>query len=209
MSGSPSPGRGPLKRPQGEQTTRRLLDAALAVHAEHGDEGFTVQAVLDRTGISLGSLYHHFGSVHGLRAALYSDCLGRLLEAVHADVRRARTAKGGVRALVQSYIRFTTQHPAASRYVHASSYATYRHEHAAAIEADVGPTYLALRAWFRPHVQSGRIVDVGEPLLEVLLMGPVAEICRRWLAGATDADLDAAARRLPERTWAAVRGDVP
>ena len=43
-----------------------LLDAALAVHAARGPEGFTIHAVVEESGRSLGSLYHHFGSFDGL-----------------------------------------------------------------------------------------------------------------------------------------------
>lgn len=59
-------------------------------------------------------------------------------------------------------------------------------------------------AWLAPHVHAGSIVDLPDPLIEMLLIGPVAELSRRWLAGA-DFDLVKAARVLPNRIWAALR----
>jgi AcrR family transcriptional regulator len=190
---------------RGRETSARLLDAALAVHAEHGHDGMTVHAVLERSGVSLGSLYHHFGSAGGLAAALYERCLGELLDAVLADLRRARTARTGVRAVVTAYLRFTREHPDVARYVHASSYASFLPEHAPRIAAAQAGRLQELHGWFRRQVAAGRIVDVPPDVLEVVVVGPAAERARRWLAGGQGVDLDVAAASLADLVWRAVR----
>jgi AcrR family transcriptional regulator len=190
---------------KGEATASRLLDAALAAHAQAGQEGLTVQAVLDRSGVSLGSLYHHFRSANGLWAGLYDRCLGELLDAVLADVRRARTARGVVRAVVRSYLRFTREHADVARYVHASSYAPFLPDHGTVIATSQAERVRELRSAFEPHIAEQTVVALPLELLEVLVVGPVAEVARRWLAG-EPLDLAAAERHLPERVWASVRG---
>jgi AcrR family transcriptional regulator len=196
----------PVKQRRGEQTVTRLLDAALAVHESQGRDGFTVQAVLTASGVSLGSLYHHFGSFDGLAAALYGRCMGELLDEIVTTLHRARTAHGGVRAVVTAYLRFVEEHPDRARFVHASAYASYLPAHAGAIAEIKAPRMARMREWLAPHVAAGSVVDLPDPLLEMLLIGPVAELSRRWLAGATDIDLAKAARVLPDRVWAALRG---
>jgi hypothetical protein len=57
----------------------------------------------------------------------------------------------------------------------------------------------------RPHVESGAIVSLPEPLLEMMIIGPVAEVARRWIADAPGIDLDEASPLLPERVWRSVR----
>lgn len=195
----------PVRQRRGEETVRRLLDAALAVHEEVGQDGFTVQAVTTASGVSLGSLYHHFGSFDGLAAALYARCLGELLDAIVAALARARTARGGVRAVVTAYLGFVAEHPDRARFVHASAYASYLPAHAAAVAEAKAPRMARMRAWLAPHVAAGSVVDLPDPLTEMLLIGPVAELSRRWLAGATDLDLARAARVLPDRIWASLR----
>lgn len=194
--------------PRGQETSARLLDAALAVHAELGHEGMTVQAVLDRSGVSLGSLYHHFGSATGLAAALYDRCMGELLDAVVTDLRRARTARTGVRAVVAAYLRFTREHPDAARYVHASSYAAFLPQHAARSATAKAPRIEELYGWFAGQVAAGRVVDLPLVVLEGLVIGPPAELSRRWLAGAPGIDLAAAERTVPDLVWQGVRGPV-
>jgi AcrR family transcriptional regulator len=194
----------PVKQRRGEETARRLLDAALAVHDRRGQQDFTVQAVLAESDVSLGSMYHHFGSFDGLAAALYARSMAELLDAIVAALTRARTARGGVRAVVTAYLRFTTEEPARARFIHASAYAGYLPANAATIAKVKAPRLASMSRWLAPHVAAGSIVALPDPLTEMLLIGPVAELSRRWLSGA-EVDLEKAARVLPDRVWAALQ----
>jgi AcrR family transcriptional regulator len=194
----------PVKQRRGEETKQRLLDAALAVHAAAGAEGFTVHAVVAESGVSLGSLYHHFGSFDGLAAALYSRCMARLLDEIVDTLTRARTPRSGVRAVVTAYLGHVTEHSASARFIHASAYAAYLPAHADAIAAMKVPRMARMAAWLAPHIAAGTVVDLPDPLTEMLLIGPVAELSRRWLNGA-DIDLARAAKLLPDRIWASLQ----
>jgi AcrR family transcriptional regulator len=191
----------PVKQRRGEETKQRLLDAALATH-EAGD--FTVQAVTGASGVSLGSLYHHFGSFDGLAAALYGRCMAALLDGILEALTRARTARSGIHAVVTAYLNFVATQPAKARFIHASAYAGYLPAHADMIAEMKRPRMARMVAWLAPHVAAGSIVDLPDPLTEMLLIGPVAELSRRWLNGA-EIDLQKAAQLLPARIWAALQ----
>jgi AcrR family transcriptional regulator len=197
------------KQRRGEATVERALDAALAVHARDGFYGFTVHAVAAAGELSLGSLYHHFKSFDGLCAALYARCMADLLDRLVAALDGVADARTGVEALVAAYLRHARDRPDHARFIHASAETRHLQAGAERIAAVKAPRIGALRAWAAPHVAAGRIVDLPDALLEMLLIGPAAETTRRWLAGVPDLDLDAAIRLLPERTWHAVRGPVP
>jgi AcrR family transcriptional regulator len=191
----------PVKQRRGEETKQRLLTAALTAH-ERGD--FTVQAVTATSGASLGSLYHHFGSFDGLAAALYSQCMAALLDGILESLTRARTARSGIHAVVTAYLDFVATQPAQARFIHASAYASYLPAHADLIAEMKRPRMARMAAWLAPHVAAGTIVDLPNPLTEMLLIGPVAELSRRWLNGA-DIDLTRAAKLLPPRIWSALQ----
>ncbi len=186
-------------------TPTRLLDAALAVFEKHGFAGYTVHAVVAESGISLGSLYHHFGSMDGLSAALYSRCMAALLDAVGASLDDVGTPRAAVVAIARSYLAFTARERTAALFIHASPSERFLPLHTASIAADKASRLERIAAALRPHVRSGAMVDLPEALLEMLIIGPVAEIARRWLAGAPGIDLDEAARVVPERIWRSVR----
>lgn len=191
----------PVRQRRSEETRQRLLDAALDAH-ETGD--FTVQAVVAKSGVSLGSLYHHFGSFDGLAASLYARCMAELLDGIIADLVRARTGRTGVRAVVTAYFGFVTTQSAKARFIHASAYASYLPAHAEMIAEMKRPRVARIGEWLAPHVAAGSIVDLPDPLTEMLLIGPVAELSRRWLVDPSF-DIAKAAQLLPDRIWAALR----
>ncbi|HEX2316117.1 MAG TPA: TetR/AcrR family transcriptional regulator [Thermomonospora sp.] len=193
------------KHRRGEETVDRVLSAALDLYADRGHEGLTMTALIAETGVSSGSLYHHFGSVDGLAAALYGRCMAALLDTLVAALEEQRTAREGLHAFVRAYLDFTRDERPSAHFVHASAYAGFLPAHAGRIAALKGPRMARIDAWLRPHVQAGRVADLPGPLLEMLVIGPVAETSRRWLAGDPAVDLAEAARLLPDRVWAAVR----
>ncbi|MER5649316.1 TetR/AcrR family transcriptional regulator [Streptosporangium sp. NPDC002524] len=79
---------------RGEETRERLLAAALDLYEREGADGFTMTAVTAASGVSVGSLYHHFGSFDGLAAALYARCLSGLLDAVVAALAALPPGEG-------------------------------------------------------------------------------------------------------------------
>lgn len=65
-NGTHHPGRGPATR-------ESLLTAALGAFADHGYGGASVAEVVERSGASVGSLYHHFGGKSGLYLTLWEE----------------------------------------------------------------------------------------------------------------------------------------
>lgn len=197
--------KGTASAPAARPTPERLLDAALAVFEKRGIEGYTVHAVVAESGISLGSLYHHFGSMDGLSAALYTRSMAALLDAIGDEIEAVSGPRAVVTAIARAYLAFTARERTAARFIHTSPSERFLPVNAAAISADKAPRLARIAAALRPAVASGAIVDVPEPLLEMLIIGPVAEIARRWLAGAPGIDLEEASRIIPERIWRSVR----
>ena len=189
----------PPKQQRGEVTVDRLLTTALQVYATSGQQGFTVNAVTAASGVSLGSLYHHFGSFDGLAAGLYIRCLGQLGDEVFTSLSRTRTLRTGVRALVQGYLRFTVEHRDAALFLHASAYSGYLATHAEEIRAFKAMKFGAIAQWLAPRIEAGEIAALPPSVIEVLVMGPIEETARRWLSSTYDIDLNQAARILPDR----------
>jgi AcrR family transcriptional regulator len=183
---------------QGE-TAARVLDAALELFEEHSSIQIRVKSLCARSGVSVGSIYHHFGGMEGVSAALYSRCmdglLGRILESVG---KRDRVAPL-VRALVAAYLDWTEENPAAARFIHASAFAPYYSRFQAAIAGAKQAHMEKLAALIDSQARAGAIVRMPGFLYEMLIIGPVAEAARRWLAGMPGIDLAAARRILPAR----------
>jgi AcrR family transcriptional regulator len=70
-----------IRRRDPEAKRARLLEAARSLFAEEGFEATSTAAIARRAGVSEGIVFHHFGSKHGLLAAVSED-YGRGLAAV-------------------------------------------------------------------------------------------------------------------------------
>ncbi|MFC8225668.1 TetR/AcrR family transcriptional regulator [Streptomyces sp. NPDC057287] len=193
------------KQHRGEVTSDLLLDAALRVFVESGERGLTVDAVIRASGVSLGSLYHHFGSLDGLIGTLSHRWLDRLLGELTEALQGASTARAGVAGAVEAYLAFVREHPGPALLLHSpladrKSMARGR-EFRDAQEARVSE----VGRWIRLRTESGELAPLPPPLVESLVMGPVVAVARRSLSGIGDVDLDEAARLLPEQIWRSVR----
>ncbi|TDV40337.1 TetR family transcriptional regulator [Actinophytocola oryzae] len=162
-----------------------------------------MQAVLAESGVSLGSLYHHFTNFDGLAASSYAKCMAELLDHLVAELARTRTARRGVEAVVRAYLSFVVDQSSKARFIHASAYATYLPAYKELIAETKKVRMARMAEWLAPHVAAGTVIPLPDPLTEMLLIGPVAELSRRWLTDPT-IDLEKAAGLLPARIWAAL-----
>ncbi|MFD7057910.1 TetR/AcrR family transcriptional regulator [Streptomyces sp. NPDC059906] len=195
------------KQHRGEVTSDLLLDAALRLYTESGEQGVTVTAVTRTSGVSLGSLYHHFGSLDGLLTALTERWTGRLLEQLVTALTSTRTAREGIRALVGAYLAFVRDHPGAALLVHSPRVDQRLMARGQELRAAQQPAVSAMSRWMQPRIDAGEVAPLPMPLLETLVLGPVVAVARRRLSGVRDLDLDEAARVLPERIWRAISAD--
>lgn len=74
------------------QTQRALLDAAREVFAEQGFTNASIADIVDRAGMSVGSLYHHFGGKSEVFIALFQEHQAAHEKAASKAVAAARLA---------------------------------------------------------------------------------------------------------------------
>lgn len=83
---TPSPGR--RKRVDGLKTIARILQAAEEEMAEHGFVKFSVDGVIERSGVARSSVYHHFGGRDGLISAVETASTMKSLERGTAEFEK-------------------------------------------------------------------------------------------------------------------------
>lgn len=93
---------GPSIRPNrtGAATRKRIVEAAIAVLAERGFSGFTLQAVADRAGVLFGSVTHHYGTRDRLTDAMLAAVLAGYRERFVSLAAAVRADESPIRALV-------------------------------------------------------------------------------------------------------------
>ncbi|MDT8912994.1 TetR/AcrR family transcriptional regulator [Amycolatopsis sp. PS_44_ISF1] len=99
------------------RTRESLLDAAESALLRHGYDAARVDDIAAEAGVSVGSIYVHFGGKRGLHAAVVE----RVLELFAAYARRAEdpelTPLQRVLAGGEAYLRFHLEHPGAFQFL--------------------------------------------------------------------------------------------
>ncbi|MFA7764960.1 TetR/AcrR family transcriptional regulator [Streptomyces sp. NPDC048723] len=191
------------KQQRGEATVEQVLEAALRLYASSGEAGLTLGAITGASSVSSGSIYHHFGSLDGVVAALALRSLEQLLKELGAALLQAADARSGIRAVVLAYLDFVRAHPDAARLVHSVTADRLGMARAREIRDTQEARLTPITLWIHAHQESGELAQLPAPLIESLAMGPVVAVVRRWLT-VGDLDLEEAARELPDRIWRSV-----
>jgi AcrR family transcriptional regulator len=170
-----------------------VLDAARSLVDEGGLDALTISALTARSGVSNGSVYHHFGSRAGLFAVLYqesfADCVAAMTPALDVgDVEKA------VRGMVARYLEWVAAHPGRARFLYA----------APMIADPVGKArvFAPVAHWFGARMAAGDVREIPLWALDPVVMGPAHECARRYLTGGLD--LAEAADLVGDAVWAVV-----
>ncbi|HEX8865662.1 MAG TPA: TetR/AcrR family transcriptional regulator [Lentzea sp.] len=168
-----------------------LLDAALSLVSEGGLDAVTIAALTERSGMSNGSIYHHFGNRAGVFAQLYADSYGRCVAAM-LPALDSRPAPDAVRDLALRYLDWVMANPSRARFL----YAAPDHADPETKQAEFAP----ILTWFLKRMESGEMREVPPWALEPVVMGPAHESVRRFLLGVFD--LRSAREIVADAVWA-------
>lgn len=191
-------------RRDGRKRREELLDAALRCFVDAGILGTGIEQIRRAAGASPSSVYHLFDGRGGVILALLLRTFERLFAHLSARVVATVTAEEAVRALVDGHLEWVLEHRDEARFM-------YQAMAREVLEADDVATLAAEKAaMLRPVVDhmtrfivAGALPRWSPIMLDVVLLGPSHEACRRLLGGA---DLDPAWMRgaLPGLAWRSI-----
>lgn len=90
---------------------QKLLDKALNLFATRGYDAVGVQEIVEAAGVTKPSLYHYFGSKHGLLEALLAEYLDKLYAQVEQAAAYQNDLPYTIEKLVKAYFDFAAKNP--------------------------------------------------------------------------------------------------
>ena len=180
------------------------MAAALDCFTAKGFSETTMSDIQERSGASMGSIYHHFESKEHLAAALYLEGL----KGIHGEIRRvvaeSEQAEEGIKGLIRAYVDWFVEHPDLGHYLFQGMGAQYLEVEGEAIREETAQLRRDLARWLRPHIESGEIADLPSELYGPLMLGPTREFLQQWLARRNPAGLDKSTQALADAAWRAL-----
>jgi len=102
---------------RGQETKRKILQAAEAVFTEHGYAGASVSKITDRAGVGQGTFYLYFPTKHEVFVELVDDLNRRVRHAMSQGAQRGSTRMEAEREGFREFFRFIAAHPGIYRVV--------------------------------------------------------------------------------------------
>jgi AcrR family transcriptional regulator len=172
-----------------------ILEAALRCFGERGYAGTTIDEIRERSGASVGSIYHHFGGKEQIADALYTEALrdyqSRFLELLRDDPERA------IKGIVRHHLRWVEANPELARFLLTDRRpAEVRELNRAAFDA--------LEEWRARH--RNKLQPVSFDAFYAVVIGPAQEAARHRLAGRTQTPMRRLERELADAAWRAIKG---
>lgn len=195
-----------VSRKDGMKRRDELLDAALRCFAKGGILGCGIEAIRREAGASPSSVYNLFSGLDAIIGALLERTFARLCGYVESRLREASGAEAAVRALVDAYFEWVLGQPDEARFMYqatALELAGVEKERIAGSKAVIEAPILEL---LRPYLESGELPPLSPQELDLVLLGPSHEACRRYFSG-SNLDLGRLRRLLPGLAWASVSRD--
>jgi AcrR family transcriptional regulator len=183
----------------------KVLKTALRLFDAHGYSATTIEDIKLQSEVSVGVIYHHFGSKEGIAGALYVQSLHDFQRGLAATLEASADAEGGVRAAVGHHLRWMEDNPAQSRFLLRRRETEVVELNRADVEELNRKLFEQLEAWYRPRVAAGEIADLPLPLLFSIWFGPTQEYARSTLDGAARRSPSAGELVLADAAWAALR----
>lgn len=187
-----------------EGRRREILAAALACFLERGVAAATIEEIRDRSGASVGSIYHHFGGKQELAAAVYLEGIRDYQEGFRRELRRHRDAESGIKGIVRYHLRWIAAHPDWARYLLHHREPEVLRASEGALEEMNRRLFAEVAAWAEERGGAG-VVGLPPDLANAMWLGPAQEFARHWLAGRAQTSIERAARVLAEAAWRSLR----
>ncbi|WP_028937792.1 TetR/AcrR family transcriptional regulator [Pseudonocardia spinosispora] len=158
--------------PRKRRTMDALLRAAELIFSEQPEDEVTVEQIAERAGVAVGSIYNHFGSKAGLRAAVVEQALAADRRHMDRAYVPDRTPMQQIRAAGDEYLAFYLRNPEYFRMLafpgEPGSYAA-GHELAARLADAVEEQNERLVAAVRAGVEMGELRTVDPEQTAIVL----------------------------------------
>lgn len=188
---------------------RAILDATLDVFIDVGESGTFIQEVCARAAISVGSLYHHFGSKDQLIATLHYTLLDDYQSGAGPILAADPPAEDGIRDTVAYHLRWLVGHPRPATFLLRQPFAGYRSSGVPADLLEANEDFLhTVHGWLDRRMEEGQLKRLPFDVVVALLIGPVHHWARSALfldPARAPAKAEATIEQLADGAWKSLR----
>lgn len=180
---------------------REIILAALNCFSELGLAETSMAEIRRRSHASTGSIYHHFKSKDQLAAEVYLEGIRDYQEGFLAVLEQQENAREGIHAVIRYHLHWVSTNPDWTRYLFQRTHDGFMAS-AKDVFAGLNAEFMRRCArWLGTHVKSGTIRRLPADMYVSILLGPLMEYTRLFVAGRACTQPDQAIHALAAAAW--------
>jgi AcrR family transcriptional regulator len=162
----------PRKQPQQSRsahTVAAIMEGAIQVLEHSGIDGFTTNAIAERAGVSVGTLYQYFADKHAIAAAVSRQVRGQLAGRMAATVDQALALlfRDGTRLIVAAALETDLSRPQLARVVDLLEVQLGLETEGEAIDGALAVEFSRYLAQHFPHLPQPALLALADDLRAV------------------------------------------
>ncbi|MFA6451014.1 MAG: TetR/AcrR family transcriptional regulator [bacterium] len=182
-----------------------IVKAAMECFVEMGYTQATIEKIREYSGVSNGSLYHHFKCKEELAAAVYLEGITNYQEGISDILLKETSAETGVKAIVGYHLNWVNENKSWATFLFNMRSSDLTKDAEGALSHANERFYKLLNNWLKKQKVAGAIKDISSSSLLPLILGPCQEFSRLWLSGTLKTSLARAITDISEGVWRSVQ----
>jgi AcrR family transcriptional regulator len=182
-----------------------ILEAALNCFCHEGFDNASIEAICEKSGASIGSIYHHFGSKDGIASVLYLDALSNYYDELDRVLTRKTNAEGLIRKVIRHHVNWSVKNPELTRYLLRNR----RLPAIASIEEKIQTLIKSklrdLLEFLRAAVSRGEVRQYPNSAYIAIIFGPCHEVVRLWSFNELRGNVEEIRDCLCDAAWLSLR----
>lgn len=184
--------------PEPEPLDCKILTAALELFVDRGFHNVSVHDIQKQAGVSIGSIYNHFGGKQGIAQALYDHLMIELDELIDRVVEEHSGIRQQCTGLVELLFNFTETHRYIIAYLFDSKHSEYI-ESAAPLCSSA--PFNRMRSMLSMAISNGEIISTDATVVSSLVFGSAIGMISQRLNGVIQAPLTGQHKELMNLVW--------
>ena len=189
--------------PEPEPLDCRILTAGLELFVDRGYHKVSVHDIQKTAGVSIGSIYNHFGGKEGIARSLYDHLLLELDELIDIVEQESGSIRAQCDNMVRRLFEFTETHRHIVAFVFNARHTEFLTE---SLPINRTPPFLRLLGKISDAIDQGEIRQVSPVIAHTLIFGSCVRLINLRIDGAIDEPLMQHFDELMQTVW---RGLTP
>jgi TetR/AcrR family transcriptional regulator, repressor of fatR-cypB operon len=184
-----------------EETRQKVMEMARRLFVQKGYFNTSIPDIVEMSGMSIGSIYHHFGSKQELAKVLYDETLHAFVQEMIQRTAREKSIKNKLYVFVNFLYELCDEDPIRMEYMLFIKHTEIFPEH---IPICLSEPFQTVTAWIEEGIQIKEVIEGTPIILTSVFMGGVLKILELRLSGVLDKPLKDVLDETFQLAWKAI-----